>query len=653
MSSNDQPQSLFETFKKSFSTAGQEWHAMNAHPFEEGSNMIPHGKDALNYKTGEVFSFDSETKKWSPSGQKINVSYYEGAAISQKTIPTPSTEVTEAWKNDRCEAIARPIRVPGSNTLIHEAASTPSGRMTHFIQPHETISVTGDTNSHESTRQVTDVSPSMRFTEHSSDPQFILQEKPVFVMRERPVYIEKPIYIERPVEKPVIVEKTIDRPVYIEKVIEKPVIIEKTVERPVYIVHETPGNVVIDREMIIRDDRHKLTQSELKAFAESQGLVHDDRHKIVIAAPHQLHFSEQQQLRNASDENWHRHAIGNANIAPSQSSLFFDKRGHSLQSVTPEEWDRLHSSSNETSSVSANSSANVLRRPSTFPAPTNANIRSANENEGISSWRLWTPLKWVGGLFSSSGEPEAQWLRDSASKRDAARATTSLNIREATAKEAPTQAAPSIREITRDRRYLMSGGLLENASSSAAEHYYRFGTCATVDHPTDPLELEAMVTAASRKADVPFVSSVRSPWISQQGGSSFDSSIRDHYLAASNEIVPPSHPHATLNELGRVLASSSDSSPIGVALGEISEGAAKVVSSAVEVSKDVMETAKRGVVKTVDVTLEGIDKVVHKAHDQVHDTTALKAQPAANSRSSAAVTEESKIGEGMSSNWWM
>lgn len=70
---------------------------------------------------------------------------------------------------------------------------------------------------------------------------------------------------------------------------EKPVIIEKVIEKPVYIVHETPG-VVVGREVNIKDSTHTLSQKEIEAFAQQQGLVSkSDVSKTYIAPAHQLH----------------------------------------------------------------------------------------------------------------------------------------------------------------------------------------------------------------------------------------------------------------------------------------------------------------------------------------------------------------------------
>lgn len=83
----------------------------------------------------------------------------------------------------------------------------------------------------------------------------VVVEKPVFV--EKPVVMERRVEIERPViqqtiiERPVIQERVIEEPVIHERVIEKPVIQERVIEKPV--IHER----VIDRPVIIEEKHRK------------------------------------------------------------------------------------------------------------------------------------------------------------------------------------------------------------------------------------------------------------------------------------------------------------------------------------------------------------------------------------------------------------
>lgn len=640
---------LFQTFKHSFENALPTWHNMNVHPFEEDSPMVPHGEHALNTATGEVFSYNTSNGKWTPTGEKVvtpKVTYSDNLPSMTKTIPSMTT--THTIKGENCDHPSHAV-IPGTNTTVTDGV-TSDGTFTHVIQPHETVKVTGDVNFRETSKAVPIGKADIKFTEQSSSPQYILQEKPVYVMKEKPVIVERPIYIEKPVEKPVIIEKTIDRPVYIEKIVEKPIIIEKTVERPVYIVHETPG-VVIGREVNVRDSTHALSAKELEQFVRQDGLVPDEKyqHKLYVAPSHLVHDKKQ---TYTATNNINQPVFGNRTVASTTNTtlpthVHTDSYGHHLHSVSKSELDLIRN--------------NKYTPSSTTYYDKNGGIVNHND-----SWSVWTPFKkvgnWFGGFFSSSPEhtttsfnndhyhyPYNQQFNPYASHPYQSNQTsqTNFNLKGAAqpistpVQQQQQQQPQQGRFVRSDPTFLPSGGLLENASSSAAEHYYRFGSPETVDHPTDPIQLDMYVQNSTQSRFRPQTNAPvnysrnysgnenwnnnnnnNNLWISRQSASN------DWHLAnntySNNEVIPPSHPHATLTELGRNLQNNPYGSPLGNALGEVTEGVVNAAEATIDTGKAVAHDLKVGVQKTVDATVEGVDKAIDSFDNRFYDASALK-----------------------------
>jgi len=81
----------------------------------------------------------------------------------------------------------------------------------------------------------------------------IVVERPVVVNKTIDRVIDRPVYIDRPVETPVYRDRVIEKPVYIDREVPTPVYRDRVIEKPVYI-ENNPQPVIIKE----KEHRHGL-----------------------------------------------------------------------------------------------------------------------------------------------------------------------------------------------------------------------------------------------------------------------------------------------------------------------------------------------------------------------------------------------------------